>query len=567
VHRDLKPGNIYVDSDRNIKVLDFGIAKSLDDQPAELARWPQAPMTLKYASPEQIEGGQLTPAADIYSVGVLMYELLTGQHPHAGDAPIGSRLAKAICETDPPLPSSVARSSSLRKTLAGDLDSIVLKAMRRAPTERYGSVRQLSEDIGRFIGGKPILARNSTWPYRASKFVGRYRLGLGLSAALALLFVAFSSFLLFAWRSSLQKKEAELRRQSEELAYEYTRRGEALELIRGLLKATATRRPAEVELTLAEILTNDEKDIEQEVQDPLLQADMIPAVAQTLRNLGLYASEFELLEAIEVKVREKNRRDTESLARALNNIGVLFFQLDNHERAEALYRESLGLKRLSIHDDENIDTTKVASNLATLLSRRGHYEEAQRLYREVIDLRTRRFGSEHSAVATSLRSLGSLHYALGNYEKAEALFANQRLLDNTGDFGVDLEDAVSQRVSLRRKEYREVVGILCASDAMHTASMSDRLPRFAAYDVGESGIYVTAGVLADAKQPESERIRLRLVNRASELLRLTGTRGLLGHYLFQMSKYATDPSMSGDAFVDSQRERPATPTRPLEADP
>ncbi len=567
VHRDLKPANIYVDSGGNIKILDFGIAKSLDeDRSADLTWWPQAPMTLKYASPEQIAGGQLATTTDIYSVGVLMYELLTGEHPHAKGGMAAPCLARAICESHPRLPSSVAKNSSLRQTLVGDLDSIILRAMRKDPSRRYGSARELSEDIERFLAARPVLARAVSWPYRVSKFIDRNRVSLGVAALLAVFFVGLTGVVLLAWRSSMQEKEAVLSRQNEELAYEYARRGEALELIRGLFQAAARRQPQEIERTLAEILEHDEKDIEQEVEDPLLQADVIPTMTLILRNLGLYSSELEVVEAVEHEVRSQNGHNKRSLACALNNVGILFFQLDNYSKAEDLYRESLKLKTL-LSNTEDVDSTKVMSNLATLLSRRGYYEEARSLYQKVVDVRTRKYGSGHPAVATSLRSLGSLYYTLGQHKEASTLFENQRLIGDIEYFAADYESSVADRITLRRREYRELAALLRASDAIRTASMSDAYPEFAARDAGRDRgyTYTIADVFSNnTGAPITEEIRFRLVNRARESLDLTGTRGLLGHYLFRMGGYVTESPLKGAALVDSHRERPVScATAPL----
>jgi serine/threonine protein kinase len=201
IHRDLKPGNILVTAEGTPKLLDFGIAKVLNRELSDAAETTigAGPMTPEYASPEQVRGERVGPASDIYALGVVLYQLLTGQLPysvHGGDL---RSVARVICEEEPIKPSvaiqraqeepgrkggagregpSEARSESptgLRRQLSGDLDNIVLKALRKEPDRRYTSVAQFSEDLQRFLQDLPVQARKESLPYRGSKFLKRNR--------------------------------------------------------------------------------------------------------------------------------------------------------------------------------------------------------------------------------------------------------------------------------------------------------------------------------------------------------------------------------------------------------
>jgi tRNA A-37 threonylcarbamoyl transferase component Bud32/tetratricopeptide (TPR) repeat protein len=211
LHRDLKPQNILVTPDRKVKLLDFGIAKLMQPETlgseGDLTMTAAAPMTLTYASPEQVRGEPVTTASDVYSLGVILYELICGARPYGNTALSRLEMERAICETEPQRPSVGARTTGL-----GDLDAIVMMALRKEPGRRYQSPAELKDDLDRYFDGSPVRARRSTWRYRAGKLVRRHRILFAAAAAVTIALAAgFTATLIEARIARQQRALAERR--------------------------------------------------------------------------------------------------------------------------------------------------------------------------------------------------------------------------------------------------------------------------------------------------------------------------------------------------------------------
>ncbi|CAN5600643.1 hypothetical protein BH18VER1_BH18VER1_11800 [soil metagenome] len=210
IHRDLKPSNILVTMEGEPKLLDFGIAKLLtaeDELYTQTAPGWRA-MTPHYASPEQINGGRITTASDVYSLGVLLYELLSGQKPYQLRTGTSEEMARAIAEQEPTRPSVALAGNPKSQTpnpkrLSGDLDNIVLMALRKEPERRYASAAALAEDIQRHLEGRPVLAHQDSFSYRASKFVSRHK--AGVLVAILFLLALLSGITATLWQSHLRQ--------------------------------------------------------------------------------------------------------------------------------------------------------------------------------------------------------------------------------------------------------------------------------------------------------------------------------------------------------------------------
>jgi eukaryotic-like serine/threonine-protein kinase len=242
LHRDLKPSNIMVTAEGQVKLLDFGIAKLLDDGTdatpmSELTRLGGYAFTPEYAAPEQVQGEEVASATDVYSLGALLYVLLTGQHPTVGAGRTPLERMRAIVDTDPVRPSEAARA------LRGDLDNIILKALKKSPAERYPTVEAFAEDLRRHLNHEPVSARPDSFAYRAGRFVVRNRLAVGAGAIVLLTIIA---------AAAVSVREAiEATRQRDRALALVARNDAVIEFVKGMLTEVA---PADQPVRVADLI-------------------------------------------------------------------------------------------------------------------------------------------------------------------------------------------------------------------------------------------------------------------------------------------------------------------------
>lgn len=375
VHRDLKPSNVLVGNDGNVKLLDFGIAKLLEDdtqagEASELTREAGRALTPEYAAPEQVIGAPVTTATDVYALGVLLYVLLGGQHPLGGSTRSAAELIKAIVDTSPArlsdavtstqtLPSetlignAVRRASTpdkLRYLLRGDLDNIVAKALKKNPLERYGSVTAFADDVRRYLAHEPVSARADSFGYRTAKFVRRNRMPVALSAAVIIALLAgLAGTITQAERATRQAALAEEQRSRADLqaraateqrdfALRQLSRAEAINDLNTFLLSDAA--PSGKPFTAGELLGRAATIVEhQHGESDANGAEMLVAIGRQYSAMDRDDEARRLLGRAYEMSRQLPDRTTR--ARAACALAPAIGRRGNRERAEALLREGM----------------------------------------------------------------------------------------------------------------------------------------------------------------------------------------------------------------------------------
>ncbi|HVE57075.1 MAG TPA: serine/threonine-protein kinase [Pyrinomonadaceae bacterium] len=425
VHRDLKPSNILVSEDETPKLLDFGIAKLLTPT-ADFATGKTATnfnvMTPEYASPEQVQGLAVTTATDVYSLGVVLYEMLTGNRPYSFENQSLENIIHTVCHSEPVRPSSVisprfqvsnpeSKESNPKskiqnpKLLKGDLDNIVLMAMRKEPERRYSSVEQFAEDIRRYQNGLPVIAREDSFGYRAGKFVRRNKVGVAAVGGITVSLIAG----IFA-----TGRQARIARRQRDKAAKINK---FLQKMLSSADPRAVGKDAKVVEVLQIAANSIEKDFDHQ---PEIVADLSTTIGLTFLSIGqIDSARRHLTEALEIR-RSLFGLENHETAMSLNNFGKLLQARGDLRAAEKLFRQSLAILR-RVRTADALDIASVLGNLGYLLMLEAKYEEAKDAHHEELRILRDRLGENHSEFARTLSNLANVFSVTGDKQTAETM--------------------------------------------------------------------------------------------------------------------------------------------------
>jgi serine/threonine-protein kinase len=443
IHRDLKPSNILVTTDGQVRLLDFGIAKLLADgekaHATQLTQFVGRVLTPDYASPEQIKGEPLTTAADVYSLGVVLYELIAGKLPYQLKLESVAQLEQAIVAADPAKPSSTilaenaaARGTTqgrLARALKGDLDTIVLKALAKEPAQRYATVAELADDLRRYLAGQTVHARPASWGYRTRKFIRRNRVAVGAATAITLTLLAATGVSL--WQAQRARTQAELARRNAVHAEEVKN------FVLSIFADADTARGGSRSTTAVDLLLQARQRLEAApVTDPGITAELLDSVGYSLIGLGEYVEAIPVLEqAVQVSARSLGA-DHPTTISAHVNLGEAYLAEDEDAKAESVLGAALASAR------RNGDVKQLVNALrwmGAVRFQQGQDEEALKYADESVQLADANLANDkhtlmlahwqRASILWGMRAQGALEATRRTYELAQEYWGGRSTPD------------------------------------------------------------------------------------------------------------------------------------------
>jgi serine/threonine-protein kinase len=486
VHRDIKPSNILVTKDSVPKLLDFGIAKLIDEeQTGEHTRTELRAFTLEYASPEQISGEQITTASDVYSLGVLLNDLLHGTN-----------------------------RSSDKKIASVELENIVAMARREDPARRYASAVQLAEDVQRYLDGLPVGAQKDSFSYRTGKFIKRNK--IGVAAAAIILLTLIGGIIATAWQVRRATAQAKIAASERDRARTEAAKAERINAFLQSVFASAdpswysSGQGQRGEVKVVDVLEQAGRRIDVDFKDqPEIRAELHHTIGTTYQSLGQYQQSGQHYRAALDVYRALYGERHPEVAEALYYLGASMAGTGDTPGAIAYYRQSLEIFR-SV-DPNNANVPYLLSDLAGALNAVGQTAEAEQVALEGLELSRQRYGNQHVLTGSLLSVLGGLYEGRGDLRQAETFYQTALVTFNGIPNGRMLSSGILSnlgRLSLYKGAFKQAETNYREAIEISRQNLNETHPHQITLLVGLAEVHYFQGAYADAEREAASVLAL-----------------------------------------------------------
>jgi len=474
VHRDIKASNVLIDTHGQLKLLDFGIAKLLGEAgPDDASLTVASTMTPHYASPEQVRGEPVTQASDVYSMGVLLYELLAGRRPYEFPTRRPSEVERIVCEAEP---------APLGGRNATDLNWILARAMHKDPARRYASARELGDDLRRWLDGRPVEARPDRAWYRISRFLKRHPVGASTAALIVLLLIGFGSTM--AW----QARQLAIQRDAAEREARVA--GETAEFLIELFAVSDPREANPADVRARDLLERAAAELPGELDsDPLTRARLMHVIGLAFSNLGQAERGIDLLrQAMELRIAHAGDASAQA-ADSRNRLGNVLRRFGRMVEAEPLLVRALEWREA--HGVVDHDLADSYNNVGLLQNELGRYQQAERMLRRAIELHRQVGGPDTDRAAAPLHNLSLSLRRQGEYDAArQASLESLAIKRAAGDWSLSsIAVTLAALANIERER-----GDLEAALARSSESLDLRRQVF-----GETSVMIASGLVTHAE--------------------------------------------------------------------
>ncbi len=472
IHRDLKPDNILVDKAGNIKILDFGISKLMDkDSAGTLTETGFRYFTFKYAAPEQVQQKNTTTATDTYSLGVILYRLITDCYPYDLANKTRYEMERVILEEPPKKPTAVLKPGQEKSEIRGDLEAILLKSLRKEPEFRYRVANEFISDLQNFFDDLPVSAQEDSIYYRLQKFSIRHSKSMAVTTGLIMLLIGLIGF--YTVRITEERNQAQIEAQKNQ---------QIADFLTQLFEASDPMNNLGNSFTTIELLKNGVNEANKLTNQPLVQAQLFNITGQVYRNIGMYEESEELIQkAIRLYSDRLGENDTLTLS-SFHNLGLVRNDMGEYHSAGKIFKD-IYEKRKALLGAHHPKTASSLANLAYSERRAGKYKTADSLARMSLSIFLEELGPEHPQTLDVMNKLAINLHNKGDYEEAKELYINvlEARRNLLGPIHPDIAKSINNlaMLYLNTGKFNEAEKLLLEAKAMHIKMYGKNHPNVA----------------------------------------------------------------------------------------